>query len=287
MTAATRGALAHLVEPFDPADLRALDCPIHIDQRPGHYRELFDLGALVAAVRQPDAHRLRIRAGGEQPPSTVDLSTLAAAYDRGTIVEVAPLDQADDRLGAYVRAVKREGGHAGPVVATGVLAPPGAAGTRHDPAPTANLQIEGRTRWRYVRGDGEGSAQCTAEEAFLEPGDLLCMPAGKWCECEAIDRSLTLAIAFAPMTAWDLLIGVLATVLRESAEWRRALPAWPPAGREVPEPVRRFLADRLVELAGLIRTLDPGADPIAAAWHAAIAGESATAADPPEDHDAR
>ena len=122
--------------------------------------------------------------------------------------------------------------------------------------PTAQLQLEGRARWEALE---------------LEPGTLLCLPAGSQGTYLALERTLDVTLAFEPLAAGALIASVLEPLLVRSPEWRRGLPAAPAEGLEVPEPVRAFLADRLLELVGAVRTLDPAADPLAAAWHAAVA----------------
>lgn len=317
---ATPGAaLAHLIEPLDATAFLAeywQRRPLHLTGRQGHYEELFDLDALVAAVRRQDEVGLSIRvssdhegdAGGAAAHTPIAAAQLADAYDRGASICVDPIDRADARVAAYAAALKRDIGHPGAVSVKCYLSPQSFGFNRHcDAHVVAQLQIEGRKRWRYslepgIREplenaflDDRGEVRVMGrlpselrdwerptldesafEEVVLEPGDLLCLPAGTWHEAKALERSLALNVAFSALSAWDLIAAAVRPALLDDVDWRRSVPAARDAGGGVPGPVSGFLADRLRELVDVLSNFDPAGEELAGVWRAALAGEAVT-----------
>lgn len=305
-------ALAHLIEPMSVEEFVARywqRLPLHITGRPGHFDELFHLDALLAAVARQDELGLLIRVSGDREGDgggagahvPVRADELADAFDRGASVCVDPIDRADERVGAYAAALKRELGHAGAVSVKCYLSPRGYGFHTHlDAHVVTTLQIEGRKRWRFspqpgVREpldnafvDGGGQiryqgrppsavrewerppvAEDSFEEVVLEPGDLLCLPAGTWHNAKARERSLALNIAFEPLSAWDLLAAALRPRLTDRVEWRACVPA------DNGGPARDFVAARVRELAELLDGLGSGDPALDRAWNAAVAGSAA------------
>src|SRR5207244_9094757 len=118
------------------------------------------------------------------------------------------------------------------------------------PFPTHNVVGENRI-FSYVRGDPmprpwEDFAppdEREFEEVVLEPGDVLCLPAGTWHAAKAIDHSLALNLAFNPVPVWSILHDALEARLAELPGWRQSPPptlVQPPASGAPPAAVTRF-----------------------------------------------
>jgi predicted enzyme related to lactoylglutathione lyase len=307
----------HLVDPLDTAEFLSeywQRRPLHLTGRAGRYAELFDMDALVEAVKWQDEAGLSIRvsgdhegdAGGAAAHVPIHASQLADAYDRGASICVDPIDRADARVAAYAAALMRDIGHAGPVSVKCYLSPEGYGFNMHyDAHVVVQLQVEGHKRWRYSlepglreplenaflddRGEARIIGRLPSElrdwerpaldesafvEIVLEPGDLLCLPAGTWHEAKALERSLGLNIAFTAFSAWDLIVAAARPVLLQEEDWRRSVPAARDDGDGVPTPVRAFLADRLGEIVALLGGLDPAGEELATVWRAALGSEA-------------
>ncbi len=163
--------------------------------------------------------------------------------------------------------------------------------THFDAHVVTTLQIEGRKRWRfsptpgvaYPTGnaflDDTGTIRYVGRtpsslaswekptvdtdahvEVVLEPGDVLCLPAGTWHSAKADgDHSLALNISFPAADPIPLLFGLLGDGLRQLPEWRAGIPLATPESA-LPETIGTYLADRLDELRAAAVGLgsDPG-----------------------------
>src|SRR5262249_50350209 len=105
-------------------------------------------------------------------------------------------------------------------------------------------------------------------DVTLEPGDILCLPAGTWHSVTAIGHSFSLNIAFNPTLFSDFMVGMFKQVMNNNPEWRHSPPpvaSYLKTG-DTPEPVRRYFKARLQELADFIGSLDPGGALFADTW---------------------
>lgn len=89
-----------------------------------------------------------------------------------------------------------------------------------------------------------------SEEALLEPGDVLYLPAGTWHRARAAEgTSLALAVTVLPANAWEIITKAIEPHLRADLGWRRdvAAPLDVPADR-LPEVVESHLLERVEAL---------------------------------------
>lgn len=242
--------------------------------------------------------------GGVGRHLPIDAGEIHRYFTQGASVCVDPIDRGDPHLARLAAAVKRQLGFPGRASVKCYLSPDGCGFNTHfDAAIATTLQIAGRKRWRFSREPGvefppnnalvdaggavrysgrlpsslrpwervEKVDEAGFDEAVLEPGDVLCLPAGTWHNAKAIGNSLALNLSFAPLAFPDLLHRALASLLAERTEWRRGVPASlaAPAGG-VPPAVEEFFRARLAELREMLSSPDAAAHRLQEEWRASL-----------------
>jgi cupin superfamily protein len=209
-------------------------------------------------------------------PSQVDGALAAGATVIGDVL--------DARLSNLAAALKDQLNIPGPVSTYASMSPGGDAAVAHyDGSHVFVMQLEGRKLWRLSKSpavtnpsrgrriscDGEVDARGRIEDesveqididnldtVVLEPGDLLYVPAGVVHATEALGRSFSVMVNFAP-PRFDALVELIARgTLGASPEWR-GLPAGPS-----PEFVNRGLDT----LRNILARMDANSPEIQAAW---------------------
>ena len=185
--------------------------------------------------------------------------------------------------------------------------------THFDKGIATTLQIEGRKRWRYstapavccptdnalvtpgggVRYVGRTASslaswervedvnQSSFEEVTLEPGDVLCLPAGTWHDAKAIGRSLALNLSFQPLDFQAFLSFALGGLLKRSAPIGAGAcrSRTSDAGSNGPPPsLTAFFGDRLAELQQLLQDSALIERKLEDAWRELVARSGTTAA---------
>jgi ribosomal protein L16 Arg81 hydroxylase/catechol 2,3-dioxygenase-like lactoylglutathione lyase family enzyme len=208
--------------------------------------------------------------------------------ERGASVCADPIDRGDASLADFAAKVARQLQYVGGVSVKAYASPDGCGFNTHfDKGIATTLQIDGKKRWRYstapavfcptdnalvtpgggVRYVGRTASslaswervedvdQSSFDEVTLEPGDVLCLPAGTWHNAKAIGRSLALNLSFQPLDVHAFLSFALGGLLKERPDWRRGLPpAYSDAAlNEPPASVTAFLGARLAELQQLLQ----------------------------------
>jgi ribosomal protein L16 Arg81 hydroxylase len=233
---------------------------------PGRFpRDLFDMSKLQAAICGHDGVLLTASADRGAHHARIGGEDMDAFFRAGATVCATFLERADPRLAAYLSAIGRQLGVPARGGMRAYLSPDGSGYDTHfDVRIAIILQIEGRKRWRFSTQpavpcpehpavpDGNGGVKdarpATAhrqewetfapppverfEEVLLEPGDLLCLPAGTWHQAQAVGFSLALNLGFAPLRLHDLLLALVRNRLRTHVTWRRSVitPMLPTAG---------------------------------------------------------
>ena len=273
--------------------------PLHVRGSAEKFAGLFGLAALRDAIDHAGG-RVAVRVSGDHEGDggaaaahlLIDGSEVADHIRSGTSVCIDSIDRVSPALAALALALKRDLGHAGPVDVKCYYSTPGYGFNTHfDAHVVTTLQIEGRKRWRfsptpgvaYPTGnaflDDTGTIRYVGRtpsslaswekptvdtdahvEVVLEPGDVLCLPAGTWHSAKADgDHSLALNISFPAADPMPLLFGLLGDGLRQLPEWRAGIPLATPESA-LPETIGTYLADRLDELRAAAVGLgsDPG-----------------------------
>jgi ribosomal protein L16 Arg81 hydroxylase len=220
--------------------------------------------ALEVAETKKDASPDRVRAffkdkkgreGMPEPHLSIAPRQARAAYAAGATVCVTGLHECDPGLADLCLKIKTELGYVGPVSFNAYWSPDGVGfGGHWDARIATTLQIAGTKKWRYSRvsavewpnvnatftekgvayDDRKPKAawettvrplpQSEWEEALLEPGDFLCLPAGTWHEAAAEGMSFALNLAFNRVDPAYLLGLFLQNRLESSVAWRHIPP---------------------------------------------------------------
>ncbi len=223
---------------------------------------------------------------------------------RGTTICVNKISAHDERLHAVAASAGRELGWTGSVWFNSYLSPDASGADLHwDTQVTTTLQISGRKRWRYaarpslawperpayMAPDGtvtyygrEVEAEeiratpgnpAVFHEVVLEPGDLLCLPAGTWHSAKGVGPSLALNLAFSRPRTADLVGAVVQSLLGLDMEWRsslRPVPRGGDSGTPVPADVVSTLAKQLAEAGRALDSVTPEDRVITDAWRQLI-----------------
>lgn len=227
-------------------------------------------------------------------------------YRAGATLCVDGLASVDALLANVARAVRQELSFVGPLDFRGYLSADGQGFDLHFDARVATtLQIEGSKTWTFsnelalewpayqVMTSEDGSLvpdrelqdwekryrrpeHCTFEQVTLQPGDVLCLPAGAWHSAQAIGKSLAVNMAFGHSGGvWRVLNAVLTRRLGREGKWREPLPlvsADRTNDGEVPDSVRQFFDSRVHELIAMLGKLATDPHAINTLWHHAVAG---------------
>jgi hypothetical protein len=257
---------------------------------------------LAAHVKSRPDEPLTLTYSDPIEPDQVD-----AVLARGDSVCATDIGAGDSRLSSYADAVCRQLGFAGTARFNCYLSPGGVGASLHfDVRMSTTLQIDGRKRWRFatepsiawppsgaqldqdghpvwmypwIADDGwtalRRPAPAELEEVVLEPGDVLCVPAGCWHEACAVDGpSLALNLSFGAVSFADMLRTLLTQAFDGDEAWRSGPPPVSMAERsaDMPAAVQQYLAARLRELASFVDDLDPAGPQLAALWRGFAGG---------------
>jgi len=229
-----RDTLRKLLAPMDPEEFvgtywkqKSVYIPGHVDKLPGLFSSKAFHQAIAIAANSPDSRRLGfgITAAVETP---IPASAVATEYDAGKTICVSSIHAGDEALAEFATELKSQLSFSGRVSVHAYLSPPGTGFSfaHFDARIATAIQIEGRKKWRFADRssipwpihNGTISENGVIEwqrpptpweqqikpvmdlewtELVLEPGDLLCLPAGTLHEAEAVDgHSLSLNVNF-------------------------------------------------------------------------------------------
>ena len=288
-----RDALQRLISPLAVEEFVAqywMKRSVHIAGGTDKVGDLFSLdafrAAVAAAAQRPDAARqgFEVRAGAIRaiPASTID-AELAA----GSTICVSAIEVGDRKLAAFAAELKQQLAFPGRVSVHAYLSPKGSGFSfvHFDARIATTLQIAGRKRWRYaqhsslpwpahnVRIAPDGSldwhqppspweraaglpGKLELVDVVLEPGHVLCLPAGTFHAAEAVDDlSLSININFNYSGFFELLLPFLRDRLAYTPGWREPPPAVA-AEHALPPRIEEFMRARIAELRGLLDALE-------------------------------
>lgn len=260
---------------------------------------------------------IRVSFDNESDPGTagthmpIRAAEIESYLCRGASVCVDPIESGDPDLARFAAQVAAQLHYTG---ATSVKAYYSADrcgfNTHFDRGIATTLQIEGKKRWRFGAAPAvpfphgnallgpdrriryvdrlasslepweraEGLEPEELREVVLEPGDVLCLPAGTWHNAKAVGHSLALNLSFQAVPCFPFLTSLVEPLLAARPEWRRSLPVTLSDGDGLPPEVEGFLAERLEELAALLGEIDLAGQRVRDAWHQRIGGRAAPAA---------
>jgi hypothetical protein len=182
----------------------------------------------------------------------VDPARIEAEMAAGRTVCVTDLSAGDPALDDLARRFAEQWGVRGAVRVNAFLSPHGSGADLHiDARVTISLQVSGSKEWWYGGRPAvpwpRSNAQLLPtgepvwmypwcggepwerldpvrrgdlEHVVLEPGSMLCLPAGTWHAARAVDRSLALNISVSPADPAAALAELLDPLLRDDPLWR-------------------------------------------------------------------
>jgi ribosomal protein L16 Arg81 hydroxylase len=290
--------------------------PLHIRGTPDKFQQFFDIKNTPLSVLAQSARFSHVNLNGEREYLVAQPEVLETFLKVGTTVCMTDMAAADPELEKFIGALKAELSFSGTLDARAYVSPDG-CGTRthYDGRIATTLQIDGRKTWRYSKSPAvvfplENSPVLKTEggplaarkphekqswktfdlpdesdfvEVTLEPGDVLCLPAGTWHSASAVGYSRAINVAFNPALVTTTLEQVLRKRMLENPEWRHSPPpALAQLGTgKMPDSVKNYFRARLDELAELIRSLDPDGPEFSDVWRTGIHSVSPGKAPPP------
>jgi len=304
-----RNGLAELLAPLEP-DCFSEEFfgkkPLYIKGSPQKFGWLFSFERLKELLATSKELRVRASFDGGRTQVHVLPPEAIALYDAGATICVNDLASVDEGLSKFAASVRRQLNFCGNADLRAYLSPDKKGYDIHfDSRIATTLQIEGKKRWRFSREvalpwpyyqvrSGQGGAlvteyrgnqpgrtleayrrpsDCTFEEVVLEPGDVLCLPAGSWHSAEAQGRSLALNLAFEATTFWDLLSPILQSAVESKVQWRQ-----PPAGLastsvhrgSLPAVIETFFKQNIRQLIDILEALGQDPAELNQAWHRTV-----------------
>ena len=277
-------------------------------------RKRFDK-AVKAAFRKSHVPSFRLSAvvrdldGSWSVTEPIKPKEIPAALADGYTVCVNDITLGDEKLAALCLAIKSRMNFAGRVRFNCYLSPDASGTDTHfDTSVSTTLQIEGTKRWRYAERPAvpwppsnailqtDGARQWKLpwigqqpweqldevrteefKEVILEPGDLLCLPAGTWHNARAIGHSLALNMAFSPISCISLLTRILQDVFDGDESWRGGPPPAyqdQPDGVQLPASVQNYFEARLQEVRSKLNTIDARGELVQRPWRELVDPQS-------------
>lgn len=208
----------------------------------------------------------------------------------GATICITNIHMADPFLARWAQAIRAQLNFAGTVGINCYVSADGSGLPMHyDKRVATTLQIAGKKRWRfstepakawpdnnevYQEGQVESGANVGRlpadmefREVELNPGDLLCLPAGAWHSARGVGYSLALNLYFAPRNFLDQLAPLLQDFAVTNEHWRGG----PPATAEkiqgqMPKSVSTYLRERLDEFHKMALEVLDGPDALTESW---------------------
>ncbi|MES2823444.1 MAG: cupin domain-containing protein [Pseudomonadota bacterium] len=213
-------------------------------------------------------------AGGEESGSSRRM--MAAHHDQviellnaGATICITNIHMADPFLARWAQEIRAQLNFTGTVGVNCYVSADGSGLPMHyDKRVATTLQIAGKKRWRfstesakawpdtnevYQEGQvGENVGKLPADMEFreveLNPGDMLCLPAGAWHSARGVGFSLALNLYFAPRNLLDQFIPLLQHFAVSNENWRGGPPATVEKTQgNMPKAVSVYMRERLDE----------------------------------------
>lgn len=187
----------------------------------------------------------------------------------GATICITNIHMADPSLACWAQAIRAQLNFTGTVGVNCYVSADGSGLPMHyDKRVATTLQIAGKKRWRFSTESAkawpdsnevfqEGQMESDAgklpadmefREVELNPGDMLCLPAGAWHSARGVGFSLALNLYFAPRNLLDQFIPLLQDFAASNENWRGGQPATVEKIQgDMPKTVAAYLRERLDE----------------------------------------
>jgi len=272
--------------------------PVHITGEASKFSFLFGFRQLTEALERADPRRVTVRVSFDRGATQVvkPPSEALGCYGQGATLCIQGLESVSDGLAAITTAVRNDLRFSGSIDIRVYLSPDGQGFESHfDRRIATTLQIEGSKLWRFseqpalewphyqVGVDGtipldrqveewdqfKSAKECSFREVALQPGDVLCLPAGCWHSAAATGHSLALNLTFETAGFWGVLGPTIGSVLQRVPTWRCPPPpilsAQSPDG-DLPAAVREYLDTRIADLIAVLGDLRSSPEALYATW---------------------
>jgi hypothetical protein len=226
--------------------------------------------------------------GNPQGMIDANHSQVAELLNAGATICVTNIHMADPFLAHWAQAIRAQLNFTGTVGVNCYISPDGSGLPMHyDKRVATTLQIAGAKRWKFSTepamvwpnsNEVYEEGQCAEnigtlptdmafQEVELNPGDILCLPAGAWHSARGVGFSLALNLYFAPRNLLDQFIPLLHKFASSDENWRGGPPAtiektqgnFPPA-------VSTYMRERLDEFHQLVSEFIDNPEVLAEPW---------------------
>lgn len=231
--------------------------------------------------------------GGEDsgnPDGMLDAShsEVPALLNAGATICITNIHMADPFLAQWAQAIRAQLNFTGTVGVNCYVSPDGSGLPMHyDKRVATTLQIAGSKRWKfstesakswpdtnevYQEGKfdsvvGKPPAEMEFREVELNPGDLLCLPAGAWHSARGIGFSLALNLYFAPRNLLDQFIPLLQKFAASNENWRGGPPVTVEKTQgNMPQIISEYMRERIDELHKMVLEISEEPDSLAEPW---------------------
>jgi hypothetical protein len=232
-------------------------------------------------------------AGGEESGSSRRMmeahhNQVTELLNAGATICITNIHMADPSLARWAQAIRTQLNFSGTVGVNCYVSADGSGLPMHyDKRIATTLQIAGKKRWRfstepakvwpdhnqvYQEGQTEADAgklppDMEFREVELNPGDMLCLPAGAWHSARGIGFSLALNLYFAPRNLLDQLIPLLQNFAVSNENWRGGPPATAEKAQgNMPKTVSAYMRERLDEFHKMALEVIDGPDALTESW---------------------
>ncbi|HTF98172.1 MAG TPA: cupin domain-containing protein [Cellvibrio sp.] len=232
-------------------------------------------------------------AGGEDSSSTRHMMTayhnqVIDLLNAGATICITNIHMADPFLARWAQAIRTQLNFTGTVGVNCYVSADGSGLPMHyDKRVATTLQIAGKKRWKfsveaakawpstnevYQEGQvGEDIGKLPADMEFreveLNPGDLLCLPAGAWHSARGIGFSLALNLYFAPRNLFDQFIPLLQSIVDANENWRGGPPVTIEKTQgKMPTTIATYLRERIEEFHKMTLEIIDNPDSLAEPW---------------------
>jgi hypothetical protein len=300
--ASTGRELEALVEPISCAEFANTyfaRTSLSLEGNAQKFEHIFNWEKLKQALwrgRNISDPRYNIKAsftGGEDsgnPHGMLDANhtQVAELLNAGATICITNIHMADPFLAQWAQAIRAQLNFTGTVGVNCYVSPDGSGLPMHyDKRVATTLQIAGKKRWKfstepakpwpdsnevYQEGQfdtaaGTAPADMAFREVELQPGDLLCLPAGAWHSARGVGFSLALNLYFAPRNLLDQFMPILQHFAFSNEHWRGGPPATvEKAQGSLPSAVSTYVRERLDEFHRLALEVLASPDLLTVPW---------------------
>jgi hypothetical protein len=247
-------------------------------------------------IQDPRFNLMASYAGGEEsgsskPMFAANISQVGELLNAGATICVTNIHMADPCLAQWAQAIRSQLNFTGTVGVNCYVSGDGAGLPMHyDKRVATTIQIAGKKRWIFsttaaqvwpnnngqlkdgriepVGADrGKPPAELELSEVELNPGDLLCLPAGAWHAARGVGFSLALNFYFAPRNLFDRLAPLFMDFAAANEHWRGGPPVTVESIQgKMPGAVSGYLRERLDEFHATVVKMLEQPDALGAAW---------------------